>query len=151
MLARQALAIQRKARGNDHPDLAGELQTNGVLLRELGRLAEAEPLLREALALSQKHLGNDHEVVALSANDLAGEYAMKESSRRPSRSFASQWTSIARLDPPTIRCARMRSADLAWSSPILGAPAKPSHFCAKRSRFARRRCRQAIGGSRTRG
>jgi hypothetical protein len=59
VLARQALAILRQSRGDDHPDLAADLQMNGVLLRELGRLAEAEPLLREGASTTSCRRGVD--------------------------------------------------------------------------------------------
>ena len=53
----QALAIHRKALGNDHPDTASCLNNLGVLLRD-GGLRGGEALLEQALAIRRKALGD---------------------------------------------------------------------------------------------
>ena len=40
---------RRETLGNDHPDTVASLANSGMMLKEKGRLDEAEPLLREAL------------------------------------------------------------------------------------------------------
>ena len=48
---RRALAIDEKAFGPDHPDVATALNNLAALLRATNRLGEAEPLYRRALAI----------------------------------------------------------------------------------------------------
>jgi tetratricopeptide (TPR) repeat protein len=73
-LAQQALAIDEKALGPDHPDVATDLNNLAELYRNQGRYAEAEPLLKRALAIREKALGPDHSDVAGSLNNLATLY-----------------------------------------------------------------------------
>ena len=66
-LYKRALAIQEKALGPDHPDVATALNNLAVLYRHQGRYAEAEPLYKRALAIEEKALGPDHPDVASDA------------------------------------------------------------------------------------
>jgi len=81
---RRALAINEKALGPDHPDVATDLNNLAWLLQATGRYAEAEPLYARALAIWEKALGPDHPAVATSLNSLAflldatGRYAEAE-------------------------------------------------------------------------
>jgi tetratricopeptide (TPR) repeat protein len=83
-LYRRALAIDEKALGPDHPDVATDLNNLAELLRAKGDYAGAEPLYRRALAIDEKALGPDHPAVATSLNNLAlllkakGDYAAAE-------------------------------------------------------------------------
>ena len=45
----EALKARRETLGNDHPDTVASLANSGMMLKENGKLDEAEPLLREAL------------------------------------------------------------------------------------------------------
>jgi tetratricopeptide (TPR) repeat protein len=103
-LYRQSLAIDRKVSalmsvclfhrtscqvyGDEHPDVARDLNNLAALLRAQGKYDEAEPLYRQSLAIKRKvcaihfaassrdHsckvLGEEHPSVATSLNNLAG-------------------------------------------------------------------------------
>jgi len=70
-LHREALAIRRQMRGNEHAEVAESLHGLARTLESHGRAAEAEPLYSEALAIRRKVLGNEHADVAASLNGLA--------------------------------------------------------------------------------
>jgi replication-associated recombination protein RarA len=57
---RRALAIDEASYGNDHPNVARDLNNLAQLLQATNRLAEAEPLMRRALVIFWKSLGLDH-------------------------------------------------------------------------------------------
>ena len=57
---RQALEVRRTLLGNDHLDVAASLGQLGCLLRDGGKLTEAETMLREALAINRRLLGDDN-------------------------------------------------------------------------------------------
>jgi hypothetical protein len=48
---RRALAIDERSFGNDHPEVATDLNNLASLLQATNRLAEAEPLMRRALLI----------------------------------------------------------------------------------------------------
>jgi tetratricopeptide (TPR) repeat protein len=83
-LYRRALAIDEKALGSDHPDVAIDLNNLAELLRDKGDYADAELLYRRALAIDEKALGPDHPEVATNLINLAellrakGDYADAE-------------------------------------------------------------------------
>ncbi|MFL6417733.1 MAG: tetratricopeptide repeat protein [Bryobacteraceae bacterium] len=54
------MAINEKALGPDHPDVATGLNNLAVLLQAKGDYAAAEPLYRRALAIDEKALGPNH-------------------------------------------------------------------------------------------
>jgi len=68
------LAIDEKALGRDHPDVAGSLNNLALLYGIQGRYAEAEPLYQRSLAIYEKALGHDHPNVATALNNLAALY-----------------------------------------------------------------------------
>jgi hypothetical protein len=70
-LYRRALAIDEKSFGQDHPDVAIDLNNLATLLKATNRLSEAEPLMRRALAIDEKSFGQDHPDVAIRLNNLA--------------------------------------------------------------------------------
>ena len=70
-LFRRALAIDEKALGKDHPDVASSLNNLALLLYSQGKYGEAEPLCRRALAIHEKALGKDHPDVAIDLNNFA--------------------------------------------------------------------------------
>ncbi len=70
-LMRRALAIDEKAFGTEHPDVASRLNNLAQLLQDTNRLGEAEPLMRRALAIDDKAFGADHPKVAIRLNNLA--------------------------------------------------------------------------------
>jgi hypothetical protein len=73
------LAIQEKALGPEHPDVALSLNGLAELCRSQGRDSEAEPLYLRALAIREKALGPDHPQLAPSLESLAALY--KETNR----------------------------------------------------------------------
>ena len=83
-LYRQALAIDEKALGPDHPLVATVLSNLGELLQAKGDYAGAEPLFLQALAIDEKALGPDHPAVAFVLSNLGellhakGDYAGAE-------------------------------------------------------------------------
>ena len=106
-LHRSALAIRRKALGEDHPDTATGYNNLAANLNAQGKYAEAEPLYRRALAIRLKALGEDHPDTATSYNNLAanlhaqGKYAEAEPlHRRPWRSAARPWARTTPTPPP---------------------------------------------------
>jgi tetratricopeptide (TPR) repeat protein len=72
--AKRGLAIQEKALGLEHPDVATSLINLADLYRVQGRTADAEPLFHRALAIAEKALGPAHPSVALSLNNLAAQF-----------------------------------------------------------------------------
>jgi len=67
----EALAIARKAFGDQHPSVPTALNNLASVLKRQGKLAEAEPLFREALEIEKKLLGNEHPTLAVSLRNLA--------------------------------------------------------------------------------
>ncbi|MBX7221501.1 MAG: CHAT domain-containing protein [Blastocatellia bacterium] len=76
-LAQQALAVQEKTLGSDHPEVAASLQTIAELYRVKGDFSQPEALLLRALAIQEKALGPEHTVVATTLNTLAIFYSTK--------------------------------------------------------------------------
>jgi hypothetical protein len=73
-LFKRSLAIQEKALGPDHPDVATSLSGLADLYQDEGRYADAEPLYKRSLGIKEKVLGPDHPGVATSLNGLANLY-----------------------------------------------------------------------------
>src|SRR5438552_11137145 len=73
-LVHRALAIQEKALGPEHPDVAASLDALAGLDRAQGNYREAERLYRRALAIREKALGRGNPALVLSLNNLAGLY-----------------------------------------------------------------------------
>ena len=71
---KRALAINEKARGPDHPDVATDLNNLAILYDDQGKYSEAEPLFKRALAIDEKALGPYHPDVAEGFNNLAVLY-----------------------------------------------------------------------------
>ena len=74
-LFRQALELQGRLLGRDHPEYANTLFNLSLLLRERGDYAAAEPVLREVLELDRKHYDANHPTLAYSLSSLAGSLA----------------------------------------------------------------------------
>jgi CHAT domain-containing protein/Tfp pilus assembly protein PilF len=70
-LAQETLAIRQKALGPEHPEVATNFDTVGLMLNGLGRAAEAEPLFRQSLAIREKALGSEDATIALSLTNVA--------------------------------------------------------------------------------
>ncbi|HBL26925.1 MAG TPA: tetratricopeptide repeat-containing protein, partial [Acidobacteria bacterium] len=59
-LMRRALDIDEASVGNDHPDVARDLNNLAQLLQDTNRLAEAEPLMRRAVEILERSLEQEH-------------------------------------------------------------------------------------------
>ena len=73
-LYQRALAIDEKALGPEHPDVATDLNNLALLYQGQGKYTEAEPLHKRALAIWEKALGPEHPHVGQSLNNLAALY-----------------------------------------------------------------------------
>jgi tetratricopeptide (TPR) repeat protein len=71
-LFEQAVAIDEKTLGPEHPDLATRLNNLALLYQDTGRLAEAEPLFKRALAIGEKSLPPDHPHLMTGLKNYAG-------------------------------------------------------------------------------
>jgi len=69
-LMRRALEIDEKSFGENHPNVARDLNNLAQLLQATNRFAEAEPLMRRALKIDEKSLGENHPRVAIDLNNL---------------------------------------------------------------------------------
>ena len=66
----RALALQRELLGDDHPATLNLIHDLGYLLKQQGKLDEAESLLREAMEGRRRQLGDEHPVTLLSINHM---------------------------------------------------------------------------------
>jgi len=57
---RRALAIDEKALGEEHPDVAIDLNNLAQLLQATNRLSESAPLMRRAVAIVEASLPEHH-------------------------------------------------------------------------------------------
>ena len=73
-ILQQALTIQEKTFGPEHPDVATSLNNLALLYQAQGRYAEAEPLLQRALQIRQRVLGPKHPDSIASLRYLAALY-----------------------------------------------------------------------------
>jgi serine/threonine-protein kinase len=67
----EAVALFRRALGDDHPSTAFGLSNYGSTLTSLGRAREAEPLLRESVATYRAALGDENPTVGFPTINLA--------------------------------------------------------------------------------
>ena len=67
---RESLALYKRLRGDEHPDVASALGALSIRLEHVGKLAEAEALSREVLAMYRKLRGNEHQDVADALGNL---------------------------------------------------------------------------------
>ena len=71
----QALAIQKKVLGEEHPDYASSINDLGTLYINMGDYKKAEPYYLQALAIQKKVLGEEHPDYASSLNNLGILYS----------------------------------------------------------------------------
>ncbi|HEY1663188.1 MAG TPA: serine/threonine-protein kinase [Verrucomicrobiae bacterium] len=67
---RQALVVQRKVLGNNHPDVADTLFGLGQVLQDENKPEESETSYRESLAIRRKVFGNESQTVAECLNNI---------------------------------------------------------------------------------
>ena len=70
-LGREALALEERTKGADHPEVGGTLSLIAGWHAEQGRLAEATPLYRRAVKIFEASLGPAHELTEQAASNLA--------------------------------------------------------------------------------
>jgi tetratricopeptide (TPR) repeat protein len=70
----QALKIDQRLFGSDHPTLATDFNNLAGLYESQGRYSEAEALYLQALKIDQRLFGSDHTSLATDFNNLAGLY-----------------------------------------------------------------------------
>ena len=70
-LLNRALAIDERALGPEHPDVARNLSNLAMLYRVQGKYAEAEPFYQRALEIWENALGPEHPLVATSLENYA--------------------------------------------------------------------------------
>ena len=70
-LMRRAVEIDEATFGEDHPEVAADINNLAQLLKATNRLTEAETLMRRALAIFDASFGKDHPNVATQLNNLA--------------------------------------------------------------------------------
>ncbi len=73
-VAKRGLAIQERALGSDHPDVARSLNNLGIVYWQQGRYSEAESVHLRELAIGETALGPGHPELARSLNNLANVY-----------------------------------------------------------------------------
>ena len=95
-LYREALAIQIRRLGEDHPSTAQTEQNLAQVLEEFGRLDEAEALYRRALAAKRKTLGDVHPSVTVNLNNFANFLAVEQGRLDEAESFAREALSLDR-------------------------------------------------------
>ena len=107
-LFRRALAIEEKALGPEHPDVATILSNLAEPLLNEGDYSGAERLFRRAVAINENALGPDHPAMAGVLNNLAkllhakGDYAGAESLFRQSLAIAEK--ALGPNDPHVAIC-----------------------------------------------
>jgi tetratricopeptide (TPR) repeat protein len=70
-LLRDALAIDEKVLGPEHPYTGASLNNLALLLKDQGDFAAARPLQERAVAIAERTLGPEHHVTATCLNNLA--------------------------------------------------------------------------------
>ena len=73
----RALAIEEKALGFDHPDVAQSLNDLGVVLNDMGDYPQAKVNHERALAIREKALGPDHPDIATALNNVGDALAQR--------------------------------------------------------------------------
>jgi tetratricopeptide (TPR) repeat protein len=71
LLAREALAMQHRLFGGEHPDMALPLNFLGCALKNRRHLREAEALFQESLAIHRKFFGEESQFLPRGYRDLA--------------------------------------------------------------------------------
>ena len=112
---RRALAIDGDALGPDHPNLATDLTSLGLLYDTQGKYTEAEPLDQRALAIYEKALGPEHPHTATALSNLgAALLHPRQVHRSRGHSTSDRWRSGRKPWAPSIptppRCLRTTPA-----------------------------------------
>ena len=139
-LLREALAIRRKAYGDEHPDTVSAFNNLTSLLHDEGDLAGAEPLYRLALAATEKRLGRRHPDYAVQVNNLASLLEDWGRLTRRSRCSRPRSTCAVRRSDPTIQPWRGHCTTWRGWSWVLACARGPKRGPRTRWRSAGRSC-----------
>ena len=112
LLFKRALAIDEKAFGPNHADVARDLAGLGLILLLQGqKYAEAELLFKRALAIDEKVLGANHEEVANVLSWLGDLYLDETKYKLAEPLYKRALAIYEKVDgphsPPTIQCLEM--------------------------------------------
>jgi tetratricopeptide (TPR) repeat protein len=121
-LYERALAVDEKALGPAHPDVARDLNNLGELLNTwLGKHREAKPFFERAVAIDEKALGSDHPDVArgLRNQALALESGWRdqynaEAEALLKRALAIDEKALAPDHPNTVNCLTLLAILYKW-------------------------------------
>jgi CHAT domain-containing protein len=83
----RALVIDERSYGKQHPKIGQDVENLGILYRDKGDHARAEPMFLRALEISEGALGVDHPTVARHLQNLAHLYSAKGDLANALRSF----------------------------------------------------------------
>ena len=103
---REALDIWDEV-GRDHPEKASLLLNYGSILRNLGKLEEAEAAFEEAKAIETRILGADHPTIAMTVTHLAEVARDRKDYATSVRLYREAVDRIVRLDPENVGVAIM--------------------------------------------
>ncbi|ORY58756.1 P-loop containing nucleoside triphosphate hydrolase protein [Pseudomassariella vexata] len=104
---RQALELQEKVLGREHPDTIGSMNNLAIVLGSQGKYEEAEQRHRQTLELCEKVLGREHPDTLGSMNNLAlvlgsqGKY--EEAEQRHRQTLELYEKVLGREHPDTLR------------------------------------------------
>ena len=68
----RSFSIDEKVYGNNHPEIATDLNNLAGLYESQGRYSEAEPLYKRALAIAEVTLGAEHPTTVICRNNYEG-------------------------------------------------------------------------------
>ncbi len=73
-LHRQAMEIEKRILGENHPDYAGTLNSLANLYQDMGEYRKSEPLHQQAIEIWKRTLGENHPKYAMALRNLANTY-----------------------------------------------------------------------------
>ena len=137
---REALRIDRKALGNDHPEIPTKLLNLAVLLRDHGRPDAAEPLAqRSASRFAGRYLGDQHPEIPIAMDTLATLLEDQGSLREAEALFRTRSRARATgYGELNLNTARLQHS-VGWVLWKQGSTPRPSRSCASRLSTSRRR------------
>ena len=134
----RALAIDRKALGPEHPNVARDLNYVGAIQRLKGNNEGAEIVFRMALSTWEKALGPDHPEVANCLDSLGQVLKDQGTTPKPKSPIAGPWRSGKKPPARIARMWRSASTTSGGSIPLSANMRRQSRFANGRSRSPRR-------------
>ena len=93
---KEALVIDKKVSGEEHPSVATSLNNLGILYKNQGKYDEAEKMYKEALAIHKKVSGEEHPLQQQVSTILVYCTKTKASTTRRKRCTRRHWRLIKR-------------------------------------------------------